>query len=142
MQAEQVALAAERAAFERTPAAAQAELDRERAQITPANVRKRLPDDFFVDLDTGKLLDDATVFAEIQSTFAAAPKPAAKERQEWSRLDVLTKHEAYVVERLERRAAEAKQSGDADKAAKICVRLQRTRFLLTRLRNEQRALVQ
>ena len=36
MQAEQVALAAERAAFERTQAAAQAELDRERAQITAA----------------------------------------------------------------------------------------------------------
>jgi hypothetical protein len=34
MQAEQVALAAERAAFERTQAAAQAEFDRERAQIT------------------------------------------------------------------------------------------------------------
>jgi hypothetical protein len=34
MQAEQGALAAERAAFERTQAAAQAELDRERAQIT------------------------------------------------------------------------------------------------------------
>ena len=36
MQAEQVALAAERAAFERTQAAAQAEFDRERAQITAA----------------------------------------------------------------------------------------------------------
>jgi len=34
MQAEQVALAAEHAAFERTQAVAQAELDRERAQIT------------------------------------------------------------------------------------------------------------
>ena len=36
MQAEQVSLAAERAAFERTQAAAQAEFDRERAQITAA----------------------------------------------------------------------------------------------------------
>jgi hypothetical protein len=66
---------------------------------------------------------------------------SVRDRQEWSRLDVLVKHESNVVERLERRAAEAKQSGDADKAAKICVRLQRTRFLLTRLRNEQRELV-
>ena len=39
MQAEQVALAAERTAFERTQAAAQAELDRERAQITAAAAR-------------------------------------------------------------------------------------------------------
>jgi hypothetical protein len=39
MQAEQVALAAERAAFERTQTAAQAELDRERAQITAGAAR-------------------------------------------------------------------------------------------------------
>jgi hypothetical protein len=61
-----------------------------------------------------------------------------KERQEWARLDVMIKHEAYVVERLERRAAEARGT---DKHAKICVRLQRTRALLTRLRDEQRAAV-
>jgi hypothetical protein len=65
--------------------------------------------------------------------------PSVRDRQEWSRLDVLIKHESYVVERLQRRAAEAK--GDPDKHAKICVRLQRTRFLLDRLRREQMALV-
>jgi hypothetical protein len=38
MQAEQVALAAEHAAFERTQAVAQAELDRERAQISAEQI--------------------------------------------------------------------------------------------------------
>ena len=63
---------------------------------------------------------------------------SVRERQEWSRLYVMIKHEAYVVERLERRAAEARGT---DKHAKICVRLQRTRALLTQLRDEQRAAV-
>ncbi len=63
---------------------------------------------------------------------------APRERQEWSRLDALIKHEQQVVERLERRVMEAKRT-DPDKAAKITVRLQRTRFFLERLRAEQRA---
>lgn len=42
------------------------------------------------------------------------------------------------MERLERRVMEAKRT-DPDKAAKITVRLQRTRFFLERLRAEQRA---
>ena len=45
-----------------------------------------------------------------------------KERQYWSKLDVLIKHEAYVVERLERRAAEARGT---DKHPPICARLRR-----------------
>jgi len=61
-----------------------------------------------------------------------------KERQYWSKLDVMVKHEQQVVERLERRAAEARGT---DRHPKICSRLQRTRALLARLRDEQRTLV-
>jgi len=42
-----------------------------REPVTPANVRAKLPADFFTDFDTGEPLDDATVFAEIQSTYVA-----------------------------------------------------------------------
>lgn len=42
--------------------------------VTPANVRKNLPEDFFVDFDSGEPLDDQTVFDEIQSVYASAPK--------------------------------------------------------------------
>jgi len=67
-----------------------------------------------------------------------ATRDDTQARQEWSRLDVMVKHEQQQVERLERRAAEARGTA---KHAPICVRLQRTRALLTRLRNEQRSLV-
>jgi hypothetical protein len=46
-----------------------------REPVSVANVRKYVPVDFFFDHDAGKQLDDAEVFAEIQSTFATAPKP-------------------------------------------------------------------
>jgi hypothetical protein len=46
--------------------------------------------------------------APINNRFRDRPSKIVRERQEWSRLDVLIKHEAYEVERLERRAAEAR----------------------------------
>jgi hypothetical protein len=47
-----------------------------REAVNIANVRAKLPADFFLDFDTGAPLDDATVFAEIQATYSAAPKAA------------------------------------------------------------------
>jgi hypothetical protein len=46
-----------------------------REPINVANVRAKVPEDFFVDFDSGKPLDDATVFAEIQATYAATRRP-------------------------------------------------------------------
>jgi hypothetical protein len=46
-----------------------------REPINVANVRTKVPEDFFSDFDSGKPLDDTTVFAEIQATYAATPKP-------------------------------------------------------------------
>jgi hypothetical protein len=43
--------------------------------VNIANVETRLPDDFFLDFDTGKALDDATAFAEIQAVYNTLPKP-------------------------------------------------------------------
>jgi len=48
-----------------------------REPVTPANVRTKLPADFFQDFDTGENLADEIVFSEIQSTYAHAPHPAA-----------------------------------------------------------------
>ena len=42
-----------------------------REPVTPANVRKYVPVDFFHDHDAGKPLTEAEVFHEIQATFAA-----------------------------------------------------------------------
>jgi hypothetical protein len=42
--------------------------------ITVANVRAKLPEDFFLDFDSGEPLADAEVFKEIQATYAATPK--------------------------------------------------------------------
>jgi hypothetical protein len=42
-----------------------------REPVNVKNVKAKLPPDFFLDFDTGAPLDDATVFAEIQSTYAA-----------------------------------------------------------------------
>jgi len=43
--------------------------------VTPAAVKSHLPDDFFLDFDTGEPLTDGEVFSEIQASFATAPKP-------------------------------------------------------------------
>jgi hypothetical protein len=48
-----------------------------REPVTPTNIRKRVPEDFFLDFDTGEPLDDATVFAEIQSTYTHVAHAAA-----------------------------------------------------------------
>jgi hypothetical protein len=61
-----------------------------------------------------------------------------KERQEWSRLDELIHHEAHQVRRLRRRV---EAETDPAKVAVLLDRLTKTRALLDRLRNEQRALV-
>jgi hypothetical protein len=70
--------------------------------------------------------------------------------QSGSKLDKLIKHEAAVVARLERRAAEARTLfGDIANATAaqrsgflgICSRLSKTRILLTRLRAEQQRAV-
>jgi hypothetical protein len=42
--------------------------------ITVPNVRAKLPEDFFLDFDSGEPLADAEVFKEIQATYAATPK--------------------------------------------------------------------
>jgi hypothetical protein len=63
---------------------------------------------------------------------------ATKERQEWSRLDELIHHEAHQVRRLRRRV---EAETDPAKVAVLLDRLTKTRTLLDRLRNEQRALV-
>jgi hypothetical protein len=42
-----------------------------------ANVKAKLPSDFWTDFDTDKELDDVEKFREIQSTFTAMPKHAA-----------------------------------------------------------------
>lgn len=62
-----------------------------------------------------------------------------------SRLGVMVAHERYVIERLERRAAEARANPDPRFAPGrsptflgICSRLQKTRVLLTRLETELR----
>lgn len=52
-----------------------------REPVTPANVRKHVPEDFFTDFDSGENLADEIVFAEIQSTYSAAPHPAAMVEQ-------------------------------------------------------------
>jgi hypothetical protein len=48
--------------------------------VTPDNVRKHVPEDFFLDFDSGEALDDATVFAEIQATFPTTPRPQMIEK--------------------------------------------------------------
>ena len=53
--------------------AAVAKCFKAREPVTPANVRKYVPVDFFYDHDAGKQLSDAEVFAEIQATYRAAP---------------------------------------------------------------------
>jgi hypothetical protein len=67
---------------------------------------------------------------------AVDTKTRDRSNRDWSRLDVLIGHERKVVERLERRAAEAR--GNPEKYNPICVRLQRTRAFLARLVAEQR----
>lgn len=52
-----------------------------REAVTPVNVRAKLPPDFFQDFDTGENLADEIVFAEIQSTYSAAPQAAAMVEQ-------------------------------------------------------------
>ena len=44
-----------------------------------ANVKQKLPDDFWFDYDSGKDLDDMEAFREIQSVFQTLPKPAPDE---------------------------------------------------------------
>jgi hypothetical protein len=61
-----------------------------------------------------------------------------RERQSWSRLDVMAAHERKVVARLERRATEAR---GGPQYGPICIRLQRTRHLLARLKAEQKGLL-
>lgn len=61
-----------------------------------------------------------------------------RERQTWSKLDLMIEHEARVVARLERRALEARNTENYNP---ICTRLQRTRTMLERMRAEQRGLV-
>ena len=56
--------------------AAIADCFKAREAVTPTNVRAKLPADFFLDFDAGAPLADEIVFAEIQSTYAAAPRPA------------------------------------------------------------------
>jgi hypothetical protein len=58
-----------------------------------------------------------------------------RSNRSWSRLDVMVQHERKVIERLERRAAEARGTAAYNP---ICVRLQRTRAFLARLVAEQR----
>jgi hypothetical protein len=48
-----------------------------REPITVANVRVKLPEDFFLDFDSGEPLADAEVFHEIQATYSAAPLDTA-----------------------------------------------------------------
>lgn len=67
-------------------------------------------------------------------------KPSHRERASWSKLDLMVKHEQEVVARLERQVAEAKARGDTEQAARIIIRLQKTRVLLARLQREQREL--
>ncbi len=52
-----------------------------REAVNVANVRAKLPPDFFEDFDTGEPLADEIVFAEIQATYTAAPKAAAMVEQ-------------------------------------------------------------
>ncbi len=47
---------------------------KERKPVTVANVKAQLPDDFWTVFDSGEPMTDAEVFAEIQATYAAAPK--------------------------------------------------------------------
>ena len=47
-----------------------------REQITVANVKAKVPVDFFYDYEAKAHLTDAEVFAEIQASFATTPKPA------------------------------------------------------------------
>ena len=58
--------------------AAVAKCFKARGPVTPANVRKYVPVDFFYDHDAGKQLSDAEVFAEIQATYRAAPPAPAE----------------------------------------------------------------
>lgn len=46
-----------------------------REPVSVANVKAKLPEDFFLDFDTGKPLADIEAFKEIQAAFSTVPKP-------------------------------------------------------------------
>ena len=62
-----------------------------------------------------------------------------RERQTWSKLDLAIEHQARIVARLERRAVAAR--GIPEVYNPVCVRLQKTRHMLARMRAEQKGLV-
>ncbi|MGD0420209.1 MAG: hypothetical protein ABSA68_11640 [Xanthobacteraceae bacterium] len=90
----------------------------------------------------GYFPDGASIYSHAAAKGRANNDPkfrdrVPRERQEFSRLDEMIKNEQYQVERLERRAKEARETGDRVRFLGICSRLRRTRDLLARLRAEQ-----
>jgi hypothetical protein len=97
--------------------------------VTPDNVRKHVPEDFFYDHDAGEPLADAEVFAEIQATFATTPKSDVVEDFSGDETEPESLREVWAPETVSEPVVEARPmaNGEGDSALSPQARLDAAR---------------